>query len=301
LSRTAALIAALGLIFPASALAGQTDATTSAAFLKLPIGSRNASMGATGAAEASIYSIYWNPAGLAEVENKELAYAYASWLAETSYHFLGYAQKTSLGSFGAAFQYVSIPAIQRYDNTGAPQNAQYSPLDSLASVSYARKIERVAVGATLKGVYSKLDDRSAQTFAADAGLRWANEKLAGGLAIQNMGPGLKFAADRAPLPLNVKAGVSYRPAKGATLNFDVNKARGSDPWVGIGAEYMLAVGTGSEIGPRVGYESDRTALGAMAGLTTGFGLTVNKFSYDYAFVPAGEFGDTHRLSLKVRF
>ena len=287
------LLLVAALLFPGEARGAQTDATTSAAFLKLPIGARNAAMGATGAAEASVYSVYWNPAGLASLENKELAYSYASWLADTSYQFVGYAQR----SFGVSFQYVSIPAIQKYDNTGAPLNAQYSPLDALATVSYAHKIDWLSVGASLKGVYSKLDDRSAQTLAADVGLRAEYEKLAGGLVVQNMGPGLKFVQDRAPLPLNVKAGVSYKPAKGATLTFDVNKARGSDVWVGAGAEYMLAAG----VGPRIGYESDRTSLGAMAGLTTGIGIVVNKFSFDYAFVPVGEFGDSHRLSLKVRF
>ena len=295
------LLAAAALLSPGEAHGAQTDATTSAAFLKLPIGARNAAMGATGAAEASVYSTYWNPAGLASLEGKELAYSYASWLADTSYQFLGYAQKTEIGSFGVSFQYVSIPAIQKYDNTGAPLNAQYSPLDALATLSYAHKIDWLSVGGSLKGVYSKLDDQSAQTVAVDVGARAEYEKLAGGLVVQNMGPGLKFIQDRAPLPLNVKAGASYKPVKGATLTLDINKARGSDPWIGAGAEYLLSAGSGAWVGPRIGYESDRSDLGSMAGLTFGAGLIVNKFSFDYAFVPVGEFGDTHRLSLKVRF
>jgi hypothetical protein len=301
LSRIAALIAALGLLYPASTRAAQTDAATSAAFLKLPVGARSAAMGATGAAETSVYATYWNPAGLASIEGKELAYSYSSWLADTSYQYLGYAQKTGVGSFAVSFEYVSIPAIQKYDNTGAPQNAQYSPLDALATLSYARKIDWLSVGANVKGVYSKLDDRSASTLAADLGLRVQREKLAAGLVLQNMGPGLKFDRDRAPLPLNVKAGASYAPVKGATLTFDLNKARGSDLWAGLGAEYLLAVGPQAAIGPRAGYETDRSDLGVMAGLTTGFGLNVGKFSFDYAFVPVGAFGDTHRLSLKARF
>ena len=35
-------------------------------------------------------------------------------------------------------------------------------------------------------------------------------------------------------------------------------------------------------------------------MTMGVGLTVKRFTFDYAFVPMGDFGDTHRLSLKVR-
>jgi hypothetical protein len=298
------VIAATAFAFPHGACGAQTDATTSASFLKLPVGARNIAMGATGAAEASAYSLYWNPAGLASLEGRELAYSYSAWLADTSYQFLGYAQKTEAGTFGASIQYVAVPAIQKYDNTGAPLNDQYRPLDSLVSVSYARTIGAVSVGGTVKGIYSRIDDRSAQTEAADIGVRAGSlfgRKLSAGLVVQNIGPGLKYDHERAELPLNVKAGASYSPQGGLTLCLDGNKASGSDAWVGGGVEYMISVGPESWAGPRMGYESDRMDLGNLAGLTTGVGLVLKRFSFDYAFVPMGEFGDTHRLSLKVRF
>lgn len=300
----ATVIAATALVFPRGARGAQTDATTSASFLKLPIGARNAAMGATGAAEASVYSLYWNPAGLAPLEGSELAYSYTAWLADTSYQFLGYARKTEAGSFGVSAQYVSVPAIQKYDNTGAPLNDRYRPLDGLVSISYARKIADVAVGASVKGIYSKLDDRSARTAAADVGMRMDSlfgRRLSAGLTIQNVGPGLKYSQERAPLPTSVKAGAAYIPLSGVTLCLDLNKSRGTDAWIGAGAEYMITAGREVWAGPRVGYESDRMALGRFAGLTTGVGLILKRFSFDYAFAPMGDLGGTHRLSLKVRF
>lgn len=287
-----------------AASAAPTDATTSAAFLKLPVGARNSAMGATGAAESSVYSLYWNPAGLASIKNRELAYSYTSWLAEVSYQFLGYAQTTAWGTFGASAQYVSVPAIDKYDNTGAALGSQYKPLDSMVGLSYAQDLGGFSAGATVKNIYSKLDDRSAQTLAADIGLRAGpllGRELFAGLAVGNIGPGLKFDRDRAPLPLNVKLGASYSPTPGLTLALDLNETRGADPTVNAGFEYRVSAGSGTAVVPRAGYETGRGGLGGMAGLTTGLGLDLGRFTFDYAFIPMGDFGDAHRLSLGARF
>ena len=159
----------LCLVGPAEA--AQSDASTSAAFLKIPIGARNAAMGGTGAVESSVYSAYWNPAGLAEVTGRQAAYSYSAWLVDTSLQTLGYAQATPYGAFALSFQYVSIPAIQKYDNTGAAVGAEYRPVDSLLGVSYARRAFGVMLGASLKGLYSKLEDSSAHSAALDLGAR----------------------------------------------------------------------------------------------------------------------------------
>ena len=303
-SFASALLIATAAAFASPSFAAQTDATTSATFLKLPVGARNAALGATGAAEASVYSLYWNPAGLAAVEGAELAYSYSSWLANTSYQFLGYAQKTSVGTFGVSAQYLNVPGIQEYDNTGAPLSGQYRPFDGLVSAAYARQVGFVSVGVDVKAIYSKLQERTAQTVAADVGARVDSlfgRKLSAGLTLQNAGPGLKYDQDRAPLPLNVKGGLAYSPYAGLTLCLDLNKSRGADPWLGAGVEYLLVTSPGVFIGPRAGYETDRMDLGGFAGMTMGFGLVLHKLSFDYAFVPMGDFGDTHRLSLKVAF
>ena len=37
------------------------------------------------------------------------------------------------------------------------------------------------------------------------------------------------------------------------------------------------------------------------GITAGIGLKMGKTSIDYAYVPYGDLGDTHRISLGMRF
>jgi hypothetical protein len=47
------------------------------------------------------------------------------------------------------------------------------------------------------------------------------------------------------------------------------------------------------------YNSAMSTLGPLAGLTLGGGFRYNIFSIDYAFVPYGDLGYTHRISMIV--
>ena len=288
----------------AAASAAPTDATTSASFLKLPVGARNGAMGATGAAEASAASLYWNPAGLAAVKGRQFAYSYTSWLVDVSYQSLGYAHGADWGTLGVLAQYVSVPAIDKFDNAGAAVGSQYRPLDALFGLAYAQNLPGFSLGAAVKHITSKLDDRSASTVAADVGARAGpllGRDLYAGLAVSNIGAGLKFERERAPLPLNVKVGAAYRPSPALTLTLDANEPRATDATLNAGVEVRVFAASGTAVLPRAGYETGRAGLGGLAGLSTGLGFDFGRFTFDYAFIPMGDFGDSHRLSLAARF
>ena len=280
--------------------------TTSADFLKLGVGARNIAMGETGATESSVYAAYWNPAGLAQVDGREFAFTYGAWLANISYRYAAYAQRTAWGTFAASWDYVFVPDIQRYDNTGAAQNSFYAPVDSAFGLSYANTFSGVPVGATVKYLYSQLDDASARTLAADVGvllspLLWERKDLALGLAVQNIGSGMKFISETDPLPLNVKLGASYRAAPRLTLAADADKPKDESAILHLGAEYTALGSAGSGVSLRAGYETNRQGVGGIAGATFGLGIDYARFSFDYALTPFDDLGLTHRASVKVRF
>jgi hypothetical protein len=52
-------------------------------------------------------------------------------------------------------------------------------------------------------------------------------------------------------------------------------------------------------GYRFGY--DTASLGGTVGLSAGFGFKIWDVDMDYAFVPFGELGDTHRVSFIGKF
>jgi hypothetical protein len=94
ISRTGSLALALllGAAAPAlgqGTLGGQRAGTSSATFLRIGVGARAVGMGESFVAVANDPSaIYWNPAGLASLQRRELAVSHVEWPADVSFSHL---------------------------------------------------------------------------------------------------------------------------------------------------------------------------------------------------------------------
>src|SRR5205823_12513782 len=85
----AAVSLAVGPAHAQSSLGGQRAGTSSATFLRIGIGARAEGMGETFVAVANDPSaIYWNPAGLASLQRRELAISHVQWPADVHYEHL---------------------------------------------------------------------------------------------------------------------------------------------------------------------------------------------------------------------
>ncbi|HBE88275.1 MAG TPA: hypothetical protein DDW67_03950, partial [Elusimicrobia bacterium] len=67
----------------------------------------------------------------------------------------------------------------------------------------------------------------------------------------------------------------------------------------LGAEYPVAGGFTLRSGYR--YRLHGNELGAWSGFSAGAGFRLEKVSFDYAYSPAGDLGDSHRFSVDFRF
>ena len=70
-------------------------------------------------------------------------------------------------------------------------------------------------------------------------------------------------------------------------------------YTAFGAEYWPIEQLALRGGYRFGYHTE--SLGVAAGLGVGIGFRIWSAGLDYAFVPFGELGDTHRLSFVAKF
>src|SRR5215470_15693040 len=94
--RPAVAIAAALVLLPGSALVvraqslgSQRVGTSSGGFLRIGVGARAVGMGETFVAVADDPSaIFWNPAGLASLQRRELAISYVQWPADVNYNHL---------------------------------------------------------------------------------------------------------------------------------------------------------------------------------------------------------------------
>ena len=280
---------------------------TTAAFLKIPVGARSASMGgATLALSQDAAAAFSNPAGLSGLP-RQFSATDARLFADTRYDTFAFAQPVGWGgtpgSLGASVGYLSQDKIEA---RGADRSRQvrFSASDMVAGVSYARSPWHGArLGGTVKLVKSEIADVRATGWAADIGGLFSTgvEDLTLGLSARNLGPGMTFLEERSKLPTSLSAGLAYQ-AGPLTLVGDVTRQLTEERTVvGAGMEVPVL----SAVTIRAGYSKTSAALVssgiAGTGLGAGFGVRILGTQVDYSFTPMGELGNAQRISLSARF
>ena len=297
------------IISPSFAFLGKKDiGTTSAQFLKLGVGGQANAMGeAVTALVNDSTSIYWNPSGLSSVKDKHLSLMHNFYIADIFYDYITYAQSIrKIGTFGLGIQYVNYGSMKETDSTGS-EISDFTPYDLSVAIGYAREInESFRVGLSTKYVISKIKN-TATAVAFDIGGQYYlfNDSLLLGLVAQNIGTRMKFISEGNSLPLNIKLGVGYKLIKNSVIELDVNLPSDNTIIVGIGAQYSILIktdflGNGAII-PRVGYNTRSADILGFKGFSSGIGFSLEKYGLDYAFVPFGDLGLTHRISVFMKF
>lgn len=300
-------------LFPKDAFSDGAAGTTAAAFLKIPAGARAQGLGGSHvAAAADSEAMFWNPAGLARLEKAGLSdasFGYGA-LLETSYAgTMAYARPLSAdrGAFGVSLTYFSQSSIQGYGVRGDPE-ASFTPKDYALSGAYGRKLGRVLLGGGLKVIRSELADVSGTGFAADFGVQSERVTDVGegaldlGASILNFGPPLKMGSSSDPLPCILRGGSLWHISPTVNALLDGNFPVDGDPFVGFGLEADLPVQESFKASFRGGYNTRNASdIEGLAGMSLGFGVTVYRFRLDYAWVPMGDLGSTHRVTMGLKF
>ncbi len=271
-------------------------------FLKVDAGARGAAMsGAYSALGDDALSVFYNPAGTALLDRKELLLGHTEWLDGIRNELLAYAQP--LGPGLTAFAGVNAllsGSMARYDAAGVPDGS-FSALEAAVSAGVSADLGDGFYGAAaLKELSQQAAGYKTSAFAADAGLlkRLGNWSI--GAAAANYGSRLKLGSAGFDLPRILRAGVAYTYLDNYTLAAEAVKAGSSDATAAVGVEAKLNTGPGEYFFLRTGYKTGRSSY-AGSGVTAGAGVSGGAFRLDYAYAPYGELGDTHRVTLSVRF
>jgi len=287
------------------------DKTTSAAFLKIPVGARAVGLGSGFTAMANdATAIHWNAAGLAQLSRREITALYAQHIADTNFSFLGYAHPLGhQGSGGAlVLSYISLRSdpIEGRDATGK-KTGSFTTNDMAVNLAYGRSLGKKALGGlTVKVIRETLADESAKSMAMDVGLvhKLPLAGLRHGISVQNIGPGLKFLDERHDLPLTISEGMAYTFwTTGVTMAIGMSRSvHEKNTTYTIGTEYSV----GQILALRGRYAlanqpGEVSKSGELADLAAGFGVKIRSYQLDYGFVPFADFGGTHRVSLTARF
>lgn len=276
--------------------------TSGADVLKIGVGARAIGMGEAYVAQADdVSSLYWNPAGLALMIERQASFMYNQMYQDLKFQNANIGIPLENGAIGASLSYLSYGDIAGYDASGASIGNQ-SAYSAVGTLGGAWLGNQWSAGVNLKGIQQKLADVKATGAAFDIGANviYPRPVLGGTLrlagAVRNLGGDVKFEQQKDPLPMDMKVGLAAVQLLDKKLNFsmDYTKPREDTGYLSTGFEYWLV----PFLALRAGYLNNKDeGMGMRAGL----GIRIKGVSFDYAYAGQGELGMSHRYELSLRF
>jgi hypothetical protein len=240
------VLGALVMLFSVGAAHAASVSQAGVLFLKISPGARPGGMGEAFVALADdATATWWNPAGLAFQETREVTMMHVNWLPQFKlddlyYDFISYAHHVpEWGTFGGNIVFLNLGETTR-TNEFNQELGTFSSYEAALTLSYGSIMsEDMSLGVNMRYIYSHLSDRGAgaekgsgvaTSIGIDVGwLYKVTPRLNLGANLSNMGPEIAYI-DRAqadPLPTNLKAGFAYHVIDSEynrlTVVGDVNK------------------------------------------------------------------------------
>ena len=301
--------------------------TVVAQFLEIGLGARGTGMGeAYTALTNDAGSVFWNPAGLADVNNRSLYTTYTRWPADISIG--GVACAINLGSIGVVSvssiylmtDDMEITTVLQPEGTGQ----KFGIANYALGLTYARYLtDRLSVGMTAKLIHEKYLSYGYNSWALDMGTIYHTgfHGLNIGMSILHFGPDIRFSGsyidysdpksvdvnkpktfETYSLPINFRVGTSFD-----IINTTQNRILACADMIhpnnqleqyNGGLEYSY----NQLFFLRGGYKFT-TDVG---GLTLGTGIHLNLIGdsaamLDYSFSSMGILKNIHRISLALTF
>jgi hypothetical protein len=287
--------------YAAGIFTASQSSTEGALTLLLPIGAKGIAMGRAVTASHGRESVFWNPAGLARLEDGSFFVYRGSNLAGEATGFSLILARQPLGVLAVSYQHLNLGDQDLKD----PDNnviGSFSVRDHLAVVSFGLQLlPRLDAGLNFKVFQSKYICRgqcldagvTGTTYALDAGVQaepLAEVPLRIGALIAHVGPSLQLinAEQADPLPTRVRAAVSYETFRHFSDMEGVElwlSAELEDRWRDLGDPVLfvggeLVVGTDDLIFLRAGYGQQQ--VGRNPGASVGLGVRYDRFEMGVA-------------------
>jgi hypothetical protein len=327
------------LLFSSNALS-QKVGSTSMQFLKVMPCARATAMGdAYSVLASAAEAVFWNPAGVALSDKREISMTYLKWIFDTQQGALSFAMPVgTFGSVGLQLQYVDFGEIPEAtwaspykDDINYPglTGNTFHPFTYLIGLTYANQItdkfstgisvkfarESLYNGVTVRAVSSSGDTSTVNTWGDglifDFGLNYNTgfHTVRIAAAMQNFGGNVTYGSEGSPVPMALRVGIAadlignnalLLASEGNRLGVAFDLFQPND--------YAQQAHVGVEyvfegfVALRAGYKFNYDADGFTAGI--GFQQTIadGKFSFDYSYGALHyNLGNVHRISLGAAF
>lgn len=243
---------------------------------------------------------FWLPAGLSQLDRKELTLLNATLWAGTQYQFLSFAKpRATLGTWGLNLVRMSASGFEEVDSSNVATGRMLS--DSRMALTYAvgREVaESVSAGLALRYASHNAFTVSSTLITLEPSVmltKVANVPgLRAGFVLRNLIRRQSGLTDDR-IPVALRAGASYKMLKDKVLvALDLEKGGQANLGYHLGAEYWLLNFAALRFGV------DGAAGEGVRETDAGFGVRIKSFKIDFAF-GANAIGVSNRVALSWVF
>ena len=311
--------------------------TTAAGFLSIDVGAQAVSMGGAYVAVAEdATAMYWNPSGIARIENFTTLFHHTKWLADVSLNYMGAVFPVpSVGSIGIHIKSLTMDDMERTTISNPDGTGEMFSAGSYAmGISFARNLtDRFTIGFNVKYIYEKIYHSTASSIAFDVGTIF-NTQFNGlkiGMSITNYGQKIRMQGknmltqvdidplvagnneninaylktDGFDLPLLFRVGVAMDILKGLAnsnliLAMDALHPNNDVESMNIGAEYAF----NGMFFIRGGYNTlfaKDSETGVSFGGGIKYSLGASSMVFDYAFRDFGILTNVQMFTVSIQF
>jgi len=296
-----------------AALPGYTNdylAVKDSGFTGLPVNVRAKGMAEAFVAVADDYGGgYFNPAGLVQIERREIGTMYSDLyaLGLLEHSFLCYAEPAADNRAGGEISWNHLsanlePEKWNYDLFCYSYGRLFSGRGSSSPAKFN------AWGVNLKYLRQTIDsEEDATGYSLDLGFLMRRDRFSGGINLQNLLSQVDYqTGKRESIPLSVRIGTAYRLTPQLLLALDVNASPEDLPReVCLGVEWWLSDWIALRLGAVKIFQKEPD-LGFSGGVGVSLPLqgdvkVVKRIGLDYAFSSNEALGSTHHFSLSLEF
>jgi len=250
--------------------------------------------------------IFYNPAGITNIENIPISFSFLKYLSDINFVSLASTfNLDGIGKFGSALQYVNYGKFEERDDAGN-EIGTFTPSDLALTLSYGNRYnENFTYGASIKLIYSNIASFSSFGIAGDIGVQYILPENGWnfGLSLLNMGSQISYYnKTKEGLPFSIQLGgskiLTHTPLQ---LFFAFTRLNDADrfKYINIGVEFTMS----KVIQLRFGYDNVKreeykvASTAALGGFSFGIGFEIRDYDVDYAFNSMGAIGATYRIGL----
>ncbi|HEY9167636.1 MAG TPA: PorV/PorQ family protein [Candidatus Kryptonia bacterium] len=301
-------------------LGAQRVGITAADFLKIGVGARANAMGESFAAvDNDAYALFYNPAGITQFDNTEVAISHSTWFVGLQHDFIGGVyhldRQNTIGISIVSLQSDDMPVTTEYQPYGTGEYFKYG--DLAIAATYARKMtDNFSFGLSVRYIDETLAQVSMRGVLIDLGTYYwtglGSTRFA--VSVSNFGGQLTPSGSVTLLdgttvssfqsfspPTIFRIGFALDPYQDAssklTTSVQLNHPSDNSENISLGAEYSYVSSFFLRAGYKINVDEENYSVGAGVKVDVKFAQVF----FDYAFTPYQRLGDVHRFSLNLRF